>query len=62
MLHTSTKIQPLTKIKIMNVKFKHNYVDKEVFEEIKFIVTHDTLLIFPDLNKFFDIHNYESVN
>ena len=40
-----------------NVIFLFTGVEQNVFDEIKQIVTHDTLLIYPDFNERFDIHN-----
>ena len=49
-------LQPLTALTPNMVKFKWAPIEKNVFDEIKQIVTPDALLIYPDFNKLFDIH------
>ena len=52
----SLLLQPLTALTSKKVKFKWKVVKQKVFGEIKQVVAHDTLLIYPDFNKQFDIH------
>ena len=49
-------LQPLTELTSDKVKFKWIYVEHNAFDEIKLIVTSDTLLIYLELNGWFDIH------
>ena len=49
-------LQPLTALTSNKVKLNWKFVKQKAFDEIKQIVTHDTLLIYPDFNKCFDIH------
>ena len=49
-------LKPLTALTSKKVKFKWTFVEQKSFYEIKWIVTHDTLLIYPDFNKRFDVH------
>ena len=42
------------------VNFRWKDVEQKVFDEIKCIVACDTLLIYPDFNKCFDIHTDSS--
>ena len=49
-------LHPLTKLTPNEVKFKCTYVEQKAFDEINCMVACDTLLIYLDVNKFFDIH------
>ena len=49
-------LQPLTVLTSNKVKLKWTVVKQKVFDEIKWIVECDTLLIYPDFNKRYDIH------
>ena len=49
-------LQPFTALTSNKVKFKYTEVEQKAFDEIKQIVTRDTLLIYPDFNEHFDIH------
>ena len=49
-------LQPLTALTSKKVKFKWKFVEQKLFDEIKWIVTRDTLLIYTYLNKHFIIH------
>ena len=53
-------IHPLTVLTSNKVKFKRTDVEKKYFDDIKFAITHDTLLAYPDFNKRFDIHTDDS--
>ena len=50
--------KPLTSLKPKKVTFKQTVVEQKAFNDIKQIVALDTLLIYPDFNKSFDIHTY----
>ena len=52
----SNLLQPLTALTSNKVKFKWTFVEQKAFDEIKKIVTRETLLIYPDFNKRFDIY------
>ena len=56
----SHSLQPLTALTSNKVTFKWTYVEQNLFEKNKRIVARDTLLIYPDFNKSFDIHTYAS--
>ena len=45
---------------IHKVKYKWTDIEQKVFDEIKCIVSCDTLLIYPDFFKGFDIHMDDS--
>ena len=49
-------LQPLTALMSNKVKFKWTEVEQKAFYKIKWIVTCDALLTYPDFNKHFDIH------
>ena len=49
-------IRPLTALTSTKVTFKWTDVEQKAFDKIKWIVDRDTLLIYPDFNKRFDIH------
>ena len=49
-------LQPLTALTSKKVTFKWTFVEQKLFDEIKQIVTCDTLLIYTDLNKRFGTH------
>ena len=49
-------LQPLTELTSKKEKFKWTFVKQKPFGKIKLIVTRDTLLIYLNLNKRFDIH------
>ena len=51
-------LQSLTALKSKKVNFKWTVVEQKAFNDIKQIVALDTLLIYPDFNKSFDIHTY----
>ena len=51
----SNTLAPLTKITPIKNKFKWKNVEKYAFNEIKRIVSRDTLLIYPDSNETFKI-------
>ena len=53
-------LQPLTALTSKKIKFKWTCVDQKYFDEIELIVPRDTLLIYPNFNKRFDIHTYAS--
>ena len=50
LLHTLTELIP------HKVKFKWTDMEQKAFDDINNTVAHDTLLVYPDLNKHFDIH------
>ena len=52
----SNLLHSLTTLTSNKVKFKWTDSEQKVFNEIKEIVARNTLLIYPDLNKHFDIH------
>ena len=56
----SPLLHPFTTLVSNKVKFKWTDVEKKAFYEIKCKVIRDTLLIYPDLNKLFDIHTDSS--
>ena len=49
-------LQPLTVLTSMKVKFKWTVAKQKSFDDIKLIVDCNTLLIYPDFNKYYDIH------
>ena len=49
-------IQLLTKLTSDDIKFKWSLVEKYEFEDMKLIVTHNLLVSYPDVNKWFEIH------
>ena len=51
---------PLTALTSNKVKFKWIDVEQKSFDEIKHIITRNTLLAYPDFNKRFDIHTDDS--
>ena len=51
---------PLTTLMSNKLTFKWTDVEQKCFEDIKHIVTHDTLLLFLYLNGSFDIHTNAS--
>ena len=59
-------IHPLTALTPNKVKLKWTDVEQILFDDIKCAVAQDTLLAYPDLNKYFDIHtdvrNYQLVS
>ena len=52
--------QPLTVLTSNKETFKWTYIEHKVFEDIKRIVSHDTLLEYPDVNENFNIHTEAS--
>ena len=48
-------LQPLTALTSSKVRFKWTDMDYKEFDDIKQYVAHDTLLVYPDFNKCFDI-------
>ena len=52
----SHTLSPLTIIKSIHRKFKWKNVEQDAFNEIKWIVAHDTLLTYTDFNETFKIH------
>ena len=52
----SLLLQPITALTSNKIKFKWAYVEQKVLNEIKRIITHNTLLPYLDFNKLFDIH------
>ena len=48
-------IRPLTALTSTKVTFKWTDVEQKAFDKIKQIVSRDTLLIYPDFNKRFDM-------
>ena len=55
-VRNSYLLQSLTVLMSNKVKFKWTPSEQNTFNEIKQIVTCDTLLIYRDFNKRFDIH------
>ena len=53
-------LQPLTALTPNKVKSKWTFFEQKLFDEIKWIVIRDTLLIYPDFNKCFGIHTDSS--
>ena len=49
-------LNPLTALTSNKVNFKWTDAEQEALDEIKRIVSCNTLLIYPDFNKHFDIH------
>ena len=49
-------LQPLTSLTSNKVNFKWTDVEHKAFDEIKRTVAHNTLLVYPDFNKLFNIH------
>ena len=49
-------IQSFTEITSNKVKFKWKYVEQKAFDDVKHVVTRNTLLSYPYFNKHFDIH------
>ena len=56
----SNLLHNLTVLTSNKVKFKWTDVEQKEFVEMKHIVASNTLLIYPNLHKFFDIHMYAS--
>ena len=52
----SHMLAPLTKITHNKVKYKWTKIEQDAFDEIKRIVSRDTLLIYPDFNEVFKFH------
>ena len=48
-------LYPWNEITSPKVKFKWTDMEQKSFDDIKYAVTHDTLLAYTDLNKRFDI-------
>ena len=55
-IRRSHLLQPLTALTSKTVKWKWTEVEQTAFEQIKTVVTRETLLHYPDFNKPFDIH------
>ncbi len=59
----SHTLAPLTALTSKNVPFKWTEVHQEAFEEMKRVISHETMLTFPDFNKpfhiFTDASNYQ---
>ena len=53
-------LQPLTALTSTKVTSKWTDVEQQAIDKIKQIVACDTLLIYPDFNKGFDIHTDDS--
>ena len=53
-------LSPLTALTSNKVNFKWTAVEQKVFNEIKRNVACDIILAYPDFNKHFDIHTYDS--
>ena len=51
-------LHPLTELTPPKAKFKWIYVVQKAFDDIKHNIAHNTLLLYPDFNKRFDIHMY----
>ena len=49
-------LHPLTKFVSNKTKFEWTDVEQKTFDDIKCAVTHYTLLLYPDINKRFDIN------
>ena len=49
----SHKLQPLNRLTSKNVKFKLADIKQKVFDDIKLIVKHNTLFVYPVFNKKF---------
>ena len=49
----SHELQPLNRLTSKNVKFKLADIKQKVFDEIKLIVEHNTLFVYPGFNKKF---------
>ena len=58
-IHSHT-LAPLTKITSNKVKFKWNRIKQDAFDEIKQIVSSDTLLNYLNFNETFKIHTDSS--
>ena len=56
MLIWNKLLASLTKITSGKVKFKWTKIENNNLEEIKRIVAHNTLLVYPDFNEEFKIH------
>ena len=54
----SHTLQAWTKLMSMWVKFKCTSVEQELFEEIKQILAKETLLVYLNFNRRFEIHTY----
>ena len=53
-------LHPLNALTSPNVKFKWTDVEQQSFYDINRTVTHDTLLVYTDLNQCFATHTYAS--
>ena len=53
-------IHPLTVLTSNKANFKWTDVEQKTFDEVKHIVTHNTLFAYPDFNKSSSIHTYYS--
>ena len=49
-------LHPSTALTSHKVKFEWTDVEQKVFDDIKHAVSQDTLLVYPNFNKLFDIH------
>ena len=56
----SNLLQPLTVLMSNKVKFKSTVVEQKPFDEIKWIVARNNLLIYPNFIKHFDINTDDS--
>ena len=52
----SHKLMPLTRLTSIKWKFKWTEFEQDTFDEMKWIVAHDTLLIYPYFNETCKIH------
>ena len=52
----SNLLKPLTTLTSYKVTFNWTYIEHKSFEDMKCIVSCNTLLAYPSFNKFFDIH------
>ena len=52
----SHQLHPLTALMSHKVRFKWTDLEQKVFDEIKYAVSQETLLEYPDFNRHFDIH------
>ena len=56
----SHTLSPLTRLTSTKRKFKWTTVKQDDLDEIQGIVTHDTLLTYPNFNEIFKIHTDDS--
>jgi hypothetical protein len=58
--HILTPLTELTKVPRGSKLFKWEEAQDKAFQEIKKLISKNTMLIFPDFNKFFEIHTNAS--